>query len=111
MQISIAKQFSDTPGGRFISDGKFSGEQFRKELLLPAIETGENVVIDLEGVLGLPPSFLEEAFGGLIRSGVSVNRLSRQLTIAWRSPRYERYNALIWSFIDTAASQIHKRVG
>jgi len=68
MKINIAKDFSDAPGGRNISDGKYSGEKFRKEILEPEFKEGEDdIVIDLDGTFGYPPSFLEEAFGGLVR--------------------------------------------
>lgn len=69
--INIAKDFSDTPGARFIKEGDYSGELFRKELLEPkfkeAIEKNQKLVIDLDGGYGYPTSFLEEAFGGLAR--------------------------------------------
>lgn len=69
--ISVAKDFATTPGGRFRRHGRFSGEQFREEVLFPQIELSrsknEKVVIDLDGVAGIPSSFLEEVVGGLIR--------------------------------------------
>ena len=67
MRIKVAEQFSRTPGGRYKIDGRFSGEEFREKLLEPAIATGQRVTVDFDGVLGLSASFLEEAFGGLIR--------------------------------------------
>ena len=43
MEINIAKDFSDAPGARFIKEGEFSGELFRKEWLEPRfIEALEN---------------------------------------------------------------------
>ena len=69
--INIAKDFSDTPGARFIREGDYSGELFRKELLEPkfkeAIENNQKLIINLDGGYGYPTSFLEEAFGGLAR--------------------------------------------
>jgi hypothetical protein len=65
--IAIAKQFSDVPAGRFYSDGEVSGQAFRERLLLPALANGGHVLVDLDGVEGYGSSFLEEAFGGLIR--------------------------------------------
>lgn len=71
MKIIIAKDFSDTPGGRKISEGEFSGELFRQQLLLPkyeeAIKKNEKLEIDFDGAFGYPPSFLDEAFGGLVK--------------------------------------------
>jgi hypothetical protein len=52
-------------------EGPYSGEEFRKSLLLPAyhtaLSTNEELTIDLDGCYGLATSFLEEAFGGLVR--------------------------------------------
>lgn len=71
MVINICKEFSETPGARYKHEGKFSGEQFREDLLQPkfeeAIKKKENLIIELDGGYGYPTSFLEEAFGGLAR--------------------------------------------
>jgi len=67
--INIAKDFSKYPGGRFLADGDFSGTRFRSEVLVPALERYECVRIELDGTLGYGSSFLEEAFGGLVREG------------------------------------------
>ncbi len=71
MKIVIAKDFSDTPGGRKISEGEFSGELFRQQLLLPkyeeAVKKNDKLEIDFDGAFGYPPSFLDEAFGGLVK--------------------------------------------
>jgi hypothetical protein len=111
IRIAIAKDFTDTPGGRYRTDGPFSGQEFREDLLVPAMDTADHVVVDLEGVMGLPPSFLEEAFGGLVRAGHSPEDLQRVLRIVWRSPRFARYDPLIWSFIQAAAGPAPRRVG
>lgn len=43
--IRIAEEFTDAPGGRYISDGPFSGEQFRKEMLEPALAQYDRVIL------------------------------------------------------------------
>lgn len=69
--INIAKDFSNTPGGRHKKEGPFSGEQFREEMLLPkyfaAKESKTRLLINLDGCYGYATSFVEEAFGGLAR--------------------------------------------
>lgn len=69
--ITIEKDFSNTPGGRYIKEGPNSGEEFRKNILLPiykeAIKNGEKLEINFDGCYGYATSFLEEAFGGLVR--------------------------------------------
>ena len=65
--IHIARDFSPTPGGRFMKDGPYSGQEFRKKFLEPAVDQEQEVTVTLDDVAGLPSSFLEEAFGGLYR--------------------------------------------
>lgn len=71
MKIVIAKDFSRTPGPRSISEGSYSGELFRKQILAErmkeAISKNEKLLVDFDGTEGYGTSFLEEAFGGLIR--------------------------------------------
>jgi hypothetical protein len=79
LTINVASDFSRTPGPRHPHEGKFSGEAFREELLKPRFEqaarTGQRLRIELDGTAGYARSFLEEAFGGLIRTGVEPDKL------------------------------------
>lgn len=67
----VADEFTADPGGRFISDGDFSGEEFRERVLVGLVEKAvadnRELHINFDGVTGMPTSFLEEAFGGLFR--------------------------------------------
>jgi hypothetical protein len=69
--LNLVKEFTDTPGPRYRTEGDFSGEQFREDLLLPrfrtAMEKRQILFVDLDGAQGYATSFLEEAFGGLAR--------------------------------------------
>lgn len=65
--IKVAQQFSRHPAGRTASDGPNSGELFRQKFLVPALRAGERLLIILDGARGYGSSFLEEAFGGLVR--------------------------------------------
>ena len=67
VSISIAKDFSEFPGGRLPADGPFNGTVFREEFLVPHLREGMYVVVSFDGVAGFGSSFLEEAFGGLVR--------------------------------------------
>lgn len=71
VKISIANDYTRTPGSRYIYEGPFSGEDFREQLLYPkyleAIQGGDGMEVDLDGCYGYATSFLEEAFGGLVR--------------------------------------------
>lgn len=81
MIVKISDVFSNTPGARFESEGPNSGEKFRKEILLPkyleAKKNGENLVINLDDCYGFATSFLEEAFGGLVRELKEKNILNK----------------------------------
>lgn len=69
--INVAKDFSRTPGPRYIREGEYSGQLFRQSKLYPAvlraIQEGGQVLLDLDGGAGYGTSFLEEISGGLIR--------------------------------------------
>ena len=65
--ITIADDFSKFPAGRFREDGEASGAAFRDDLLAAALQDAEKVEVVFDGVAGFGSSFLEEAFGGLVR--------------------------------------------
>ena len=71
VKIKICDDFSDIPGGRYISEGEFSGELFRENILVQkyqeANEQNSKLEIDFDGCYGFGTSFLEEAFGGMVR--------------------------------------------
>jgi hypothetical protein len=70
MKISIARDFNRTVGARYPKEADYSGEEFRRRVLLPklteAISKNEKLEVDLDGTTGLGMGFLDEAFGGLI---------------------------------------------
>ncbi len=69
--IKVAEDFTPYPGGRYPVGKNDSGEEFRERILYPelkkAIEGGYKIIIDLDGGAGYGSSFLDEAFGGLVR--------------------------------------------
>ena len=73
MRLSVAKEFSTTPGPRYKSQGPDSGEAFRDTLLEPTLTeaetSGAQLTVDLDGSqYGYPVGWLEETFGGFIRA-------------------------------------------
>jgi hypothetical protein len=91
--IEVGRDFSQTPGGRFVSLGPFSGEEFRGVLKRKLEESSSDVVtVYLDGTDGYGSSFLEEAFGGLVRLGsFSPEELRRRLKIDAHEPLYQTY--------------------
>lgn len=87
--------FSLTPGGRYRSEGEFSGEEFREDHLVPVLDSGADIEVDLDGPVGVTSSFLEEVFGGLVRKyGPGIQ--GRVLPVARARPsRAERARELM----------------
>ena len=102
-KISIAKDFSDTPVGRYPSDGKYNGESFREDYLVPALRAEDRVTVNIDDAEGYGSSFLDEAFGGLIRKGhFTVAQIEAKLTIECLNPDYDMFKRLIWKYIKEA---------
>jgi hypothetical protein len=85
--VSVAKDFTRFPSGRHKSKGATSGEGFREIFLEPELREGQEVEVDLDGTIGYGSSFLEEAFGGIVRSlGITAEDLNRLLHIKSEDP-------------------------
>jgi len=86
MVVKISKDFSNTPGARYESEGPDSGEKFRKEILIPRYleskEKKECLEVDLDDCYGFATSFLEESFGGLVRDLKEKNVLDNIIIIS-----------------------------
>ena len=68
--LSIAEQFSRYPVGRVQADSDYNGTRFREEFLVPELRkigARDRLEVTFNGLEGAGSSFLEEAFGGLIR--------------------------------------------
>lgn len=97
ISINIANDFSDTPGPRLIIEGRYSAEEFFKSLLLPkfkqAEKEGKKLIVDMNGVYGYPPSFLDESFGRLVQeSKMSVKKILEIMTLECTREHYIRYS-------------------
>jgi hypothetical protein len=102
--ISIARDFSPFPAGRKRGDGPYTGETFREDILRPRLANGAHVILDIDGVEGLPSSFLEEVFGGLIRQGWQLADLKSAVEFRLTDPELRVYPPLAWRFAEAAAS-------
>lgn len=90
MTINIAKEYTKTPGGRFIKEGEYSGEDFRIKVLEPKYKetkaNREQLTVILDGGYGYGSSFLEEAFGGLVRS-LKDAQISKIIIVSEEEPK------------------------
>ena len=102
--IVVATHFSRFPAGRYLNDGPNSGERFRDEILIKALRERSQVTVDLDGAAGYGSSFLEEAFGGLIRaSSFTLDDVKQRLTIKSDDSSLTKE---IWEYMQDAAEHV-----
>ena len=102
--IDISSDFTRYPGGRYRKHGDGSGEEFRDDFLVPAIKAEDKVVIEMDDTAGYPASFLEEAFGGLVRVGFEIDLLRAKLKLNAVKEEFKVYPEIAWSYIEDAAN-------
>ena len=103
--LVIVRDFHPFPGGRYLVDGPGNGTTFREKYLVPVLQKHGELTIDLDGAPGYPSSFLEEAFGGLIRQNFDVEAIRAALKFKATDPGYQRYITKIWGHIERAAAE------
>jgi len=103
--INIAQDYTKFPGGRYPGDGPGNGTTFRTKFLVPALKSGEPIVIQLDGAAGYPSSFLEEAFGGLVRvEKINPEKILSSIKFEANSPGFQRHIPRITSYIRGAGN-------
>ncbi|MCB5412179.1 STAS-like domain-containing protein [Pseudogemmobacter faecipullorum] len=100
--IHVGRDFHDAPGGRYVEDGPGNATDFRNKFLLPVLTSGGRAEIELDGVPGLPSSFLEEAFGGLVRLGYRADKIRETFSFIVKEPSFKRFPQLIYDHLDRA---------
>jgi len=105
--ISIARDFSRTPAGRLPKDGPFNGQRFREKFLVPALERAVKekgkVVVDFDDADSYSSSFLEEAFGGLVRlNKFTVDQIRHCLVFKSEDPVFATYVADARQYLEDA---------
>lgn len=110
MMIDLANEFGKYPAGRFPTDGSYNGELFREKFLKPYLKKlvegnrSEKLIIDIDGVRAFGSSFIEEAFGGLIRAGIySSSELSRLIEVQCTKPNLQFYKEMIQHIIKSSS--------
>ncbi|MGL6403429.1 STAS-like domain-containing protein [Aeromonas hydrophila] len=105
--IDVASKFSPLPFGRYVTDGGNSGTRFREEILKQILlEYDEQVTLDFSNVkIGVGSSFLEEAFGGLVRQGFSAEDILKRIKV---TGGMSAYSSQVARFVERAKLQYSK---
>ncbi|MFG0835462.1 STAS-like domain-containing protein [Aeromonas bivalvium] len=105
--IDVASKFSPLPFGRYLTDGNNSGTRFREEVLKRALlESDEQITLDFSNVnIGVGSSFLEEAFGGLVRQGFKAEDILKRVKV---TGGMSAYNSQVIRFVERAKLQYSK---
>ena len=110
IEIKISRDFSVIPGGRTIAEGNFSGEEFRDTILMrkycEAEEQDTQLLINFDDCYGIGTSFLEEAFGGLVRVYHKHGVMDRIIIVATED---ETIPENIKRFVEDAEAEEKKR--
>jgi len=102
--IDLANEFSNFPFGRYRSDGEASAEIFRDDILIPALNNHDLVIVNLGGTNYYGSSFLEETFGGLVRKGLTKGELEKKLKVVHENlPSIEEE---AWMYIKIESKEI-----
>lgn len=104
MRIHVRSDFTPYPFGRTREDSSRSGEAFREDFLIPALDnlqdTEETLTVDLRGILGYSMEWLHEAF----------NPLKEQYGLQWLQERllieasFPHWPSLVWRLLDNPES-------
>lgn len=110
MDYNIGTEFSDIPAGRFKGEGDdFTGEHFREDVLKGLLENladGETLNVKIDDVEGYGSSFLDEAFGGIVRKKyMSSEKLLSVLNIVCEDEDFEFFKKRILEYIKQADSK------
>lgn len=88
--IDFASEYTCFPGGRYRQDGPYSGEEFRERFLEPFFESSDRIIVDINRVIGIPYSFIDEAFGKLAsKFGADIVRAKLEIESS-HNPRAKR---------------------
>jgi hypothetical protein len=85
--------YTDDPFGRYKSDGEGNGAEFRDKYIIPELEKGKDIIINLDGILDdeYNSSFLDEAFANLIRKrGYKYSDLCKRLKFESQNKEWEK---------------------
>lgn len=109
ISINLVGDFSRKPFGRYRKDyeGR-SGQAFREDFLVPGLKDDGYVHVNLDGYNRYGRSFIDEAFGGLIREeGFDKQYLDEHLT--YSHSLLDSVISLIKERIDVANEDVERK--
>lgn len=107
--INIGREFSEFPVGRYHTDGPDSGERFREEFLEEPLRRGEPLLIELSGTDGYGSSFLDEAFGGVVRKLGLTQQQANSLLSFVADPEDQNFIQEVKGYISDACNDVANR--
>lgn len=105
MELHIAKEFSPYLYGRDDEDGEFNGVKFRQQLetkFSEALSREEPLVIVLNDIELISPSFIDEAFAKFVADRQKKDNLTitkKHLDFVSNKLHHDIYIDKIWQFI------------
>lgn len=106
-KIHVVSEYYPRPKWRYEREGDGSGEVFRRDVLAPALRNNAKVEVDLNGYNRYGPSFISEAFGGLVRDeSFTLDDLKQKLVIT-----HDVLQSIVdfcWIEIEKASKEIEK---
>lgn len=94
VNLSLADDFSRTPGPRLRRQGAHSAEEFFEEHLLPgyeeALERDAQLLLDLDGTAGVAASFLDEVCERLVNRFGAGDVADRIMIVSEEEPHLEQ---------------------
>ena len=95
IRLNVANKFTPFPMGRYREDGKRSAQVFREDILLPkilhALQKNDILELDFNGMKGINPSFMREAFCALVsKHGLPSDDVLKVLRFSSKDPYFQR---------------------
>ncbi|MFA6250275.1 MAG: hypothetical protein WC686_02080 [Candidatus Shapirobacteria bacterium] len=84
IEVNIAKDFTLTPGARYRTDGKFSGEEFYEDVLKARIDEvwskdNSKLIVYLDGTYGYASSFLSEVSIRIVKDFIDKKKILEKI--------------------------------
>lgn len=106
----VVSEFSHAPSGRYRTDGPYSGEAFREDVLVPALGEFDRVEIHLDGPRGYPSSFVDEAFAGVLRiDNLAKSDVREKVFLFYSDAKLEPYISTIMGALELDQSHLVKK--